>query len=156
MRYWLMKTEPDVFSWDDLERCPNRTTMWEGVRNYQARNFMRDEFGVGDGVLFYHSRKNPSVVGVARVVRAAYPDPTQFVETSRYFDPRSAPDAPRWVTVDVQAERRFPEPLTLSRLRAERGVAGMALLAPGSRLSVQPVRPHEWEEVCRLAGVTVD
>ena len=149
-----MKTEPDVFSWDDLERSPHRTTPWDGVRNYQARNFMRDEMQVGDGVLFYHSRREPmAIVGVARVARAAYADPSQFDATSKVHDSTSTPDAPRWFCVDVQAVRRLETPLPLGALRGVPALADMALLRKGQRLSVQPVRPEEWEAVLKLAGL---
>lgn len=153
-RYWLMKTEPEVFSWDDLERAANRTTPWDGVRNYQARNFMRDEMQVGDGVLFYHSRQDPmAIVGIARVARTAYPDPTQFDPSAKYFDPTSKPDAPRWVCVDVQAVRALETPLTLGVLRETPALADMLLLRKGQRLSVQPVRSSEWNAILRRAGL---
>lgn len=152
-KYWLMKTEPDVFSWDDLEASPNRTTPWDGVRNYQARNFMRDEMKVGDGVLFYHSRQDPmAIVGFARVARAGYPDPSQFHSGSPYHDPTSPPDAPRWICVDVQAVKRLDRPLPLAVLRESAALAHMALLRKGQRLSVQPVTPNEWKTILRLAG----
>lgn len=155
--YWLMKTEPDVFSWDSLEASPRHTTMWDGVRNYQARNFLRDAMKVGDGVLFYHSRQEPmAIVGIARVTREGYPDPTQFDASAKYWDPRSLPEAPRWYTVDVQAVRRFTQPLTLPRLREEPKLKGMLLLRKGQRLSVQPVKPAEWKAVLRLAGLKKD
>lgn len=153
-RFWLMKTEPDVFSWDDLERSAERTTHWDGVRNYQARNFMRDDMRVGDGVLFYHSRQDPmAIVGIARVAKAAYPDPSQFDPGSKYFDPRSPAESPRWFCVAVQAVRRLDEPVTLARLREAPALAEMQLLRKGQRLSVQPVTASEWKAVLRLAGV---
>lgn len=151
-QYWLMKSEPDVFSVQDLARSPRRTTSWEGVRNYQARNFMR-AMRRGDGVLFYHSNAEPpAIVGVAKVVRTAYPDPTAFEKRSRYYDPGSRPSRPRWDMVDIQLVRRFRRPLALDRLRREPALAGMELLRRGSRLSVQPVRPAEWARVMALAG----
>lgn len=153
-RYWLMKTEPDVFSWDDLEGSPRRTTLWDGVRNYQARNFLRDEMKVGDGVLFYHSRQDPlAIVGLARVARAGYPDPTQFDPGAKYFDPGSKQEDPRWYTVDVQAVRKLDEPLTLTRLREVRKLSDMLVLRKGQRLSVQPVTADEWKAVLKLAGI---
>lgn len=155
--YWLMKTEPDVYSWDDMEKAPASTTMWEGVRNYQARNFLRDQMHVGDGVLFYHSRQDPTcIVGLARVRRAGYPDPTQFDAGSKYWDGASKAENPRWFTVDVQAVERFAEPLTLTRLRTEPSVSSMLLLRKGQRLSVQPVTTEEWKSVLKLAGIRRD
>ena len=152
-RFWLMKTEPDVFSWDDLLACPDQTTMWEGVRNYQARNMMRDDFAVGDGVLFYHSNQDRAIVGLARVARSSYPDPTAFDEAHKYFDPKSKPEAPTWYLVDVQAVRKLPQMLTLDQLREIPELMGMMLLRKGSRLSVQPVTPEEWAVGLQVAGI---
>jgi predicted RNA-binding protein with PUA-like domain len=150
-RYWLLKSEPDVFSFDDLWAAPARTTSWDGVRNYQARNSMRDDMRVGDLALFYHSSAEPpAVVGVVEIVRAAYPDETAFDPTDPHFDPKSRREAPTWVTVDVRATERFARPVTLPELRATPGLEGMELLRRGSRLSVQPVRPSEWEIVRAL------
>ncbi|MFL5575223.1 MAG: EVE domain-containing protein [Gemmatimonadaceae bacterium] len=144
----MIKSEPDAFSFDDLWAAPRRTTCWDGVRNYQARNFMRDEMKVGHLVLFYHSNAEPpAVAGVAEVVREAYPDHTAFDRDDPHYDPKSRPDAPTWVMVDVRAVERFAHPVTLPELRAVPALAGMALLQKGSRLSVQPVRPEEWEAV---------
>lgn len=151
-RYWLMKSEPSVFSLDDLRRSPRRTTTWEGVRNYQARNHMR-EMRKGDGVLFYHSNADPpAVVGLARIVREAYPDPDQFDRRSRYHDPRSRPEDPRWVAVDVRYERALPRPVALAELRSEKALADMVLLRRG-RLSVQPVAEREWRAILALGGL---
>jgi predicted RNA-binding protein with PUA-like domain len=153
-RWWLMKTEPETFSWDDLERCPRQTSMWEGVRNYQARNLLRDQIKPGDGVLFYHSSTNPTaIVGLAEVVRGGYPDPTQFDARSKYYDEKSRPDDPRWFVVDVQARRRFEQPLTLAELRGMRGLQNMMLLRRGARLSVQPVTTAEARVILRAAGL---
>jgi predicted RNA-binding protein with PUA-like domain len=150
MRYWLMKTEPNVYSWDDLKNQPNMTDMWDGVRNYQARNFMR-EMKVGDKVLFYHSQVTPpEIVGIARVVREAYPDPTQFDPNSKYYDPKSTPDNPRWSVVDIQCEAKFESPITLPELREIPGLEEMVLLRKGSRLSVQPVSEKEWQIITAL------
>jgi len=150
-RHWLFKSEPHEFSFDDLWAAPDRTTMWDGVRNYQARNLMRDEMRVGDLALFYHSGvEPPAVVGVVEVVRAAYPDPTAFDATDPHFDPKSRRDAPTWVAVDVRAREQFVRPVTLPELRATPGLEGMELLRRGSRLSVQPVRAEEWAIVHAL------
>ena len=117
-RYWLMKTEPDVFGLSHLKRCKNKTTIWDGVRNYQARNLLRDDIQVGDGVLFYHSRVNPpEVVALAKVVRAGYPDPTQFDPKEKYYDPKSDPENPRWFAVDVQLDRELKRPVTLPEIK---------------------------------------
>ena len=151
MKYWLMKTEPSVFSWDDLRSHPAQTTQWEGVRNYQARNFMRDQMKVDDLVFFYHSAiKQPAIMGTAQVVREAYPDPFAFDKESPYYDPKSNPDNPRWVTVDIQYRSGFQEPITLDELKQVQGLESMMLLRKGSRLSVQPILPEEWKTVCNL------
>ena len=152
-RYWLMKSEPNVFSIDDLGRAKNGTTRWDGVRNYQARNFLRDEIAVGDGVLFYHSSAEPpAVAGTARVVRAGYPDPTQFDARDGHHDPDSSKDDPRWYAVDIQFDAKFNRPVTLAELRAEKALAEMVLLRRGSRLSVQPVTPAEWKHIVKLGA----
>lgn len=148
--FWLMKSEPNVFSFDDLKQSPKQTTSWDGVRNYQARNFMRDKMRVGDGVLYYHSRIEPmAIVGTAEVVREAYPDDTQFDPKSKYYDPKATPDAPRWFMVDVRYDAAFKNPLTLKALREVPGLEDMVLLNR-SRLSVQPVTPAEWKLITRL------
>lgn len=152
MRYWLMKSEPDVFGIDDLERAPGRTTGWEGVRNYQARNMLRDDFRVGDRAFFYHSScEVPGVAGVVQVVRAAYADPTQFDAKSEYHDAKSTRDVPRWFAVDVQLEHRLEPVITLPELREhERGaLRDMLILQRGNRLSVTPLSVEEWR--CILA-----
>jgi predicted RNA-binding protein with PUA-like domain len=153
MRYWLMKSEPDVFGIDDLERAPGRTTGWEGVRNYQARNSLRDDFRVGDRAFFYHSScEVPGVAGVVQVVRAAYADPTQFDAKSEYYDPASTRDAPRWFAIDVQLERRFDSVITLPELRehAAGALRDMVILKRGNRLSVTPVTAAEWRCIVAL------
>jgi predicted RNA-binding protein with PUA-like domain len=148
-RYWLVKSEPDVYSIDDLAR--DGSTSWEGVRNYQARNFLR-EMREGDAVLFYHSNARPSgVAGIARVAREAYPDPTALDRRSEYFDPKATEADPRWSTVDLAFVERFPEVLPLARLQAEAALAGMELLRRGSRLSVQPVGAPQFRRVVALA-----
>ena len=152
-RYWLMKSEPRAFSIEDLAESPGRTTCWDGVRNYQARNFMR-EMAVGDQVLFYHSNVDPpAVVGIAEVVRTAYPDETQFDKTSHHYDPASTASAPRWDMVDIRYRQTFKKSLSLDRLRQEPKLKNMVLLQKGSRLSVQPVTEVEWILVLKLAGV---
>jgi len=143
MRYWLMKSEPDVFSIDDLARVG--VEPWTGVRNYQARNFMRDGMSEGDGVLFYHSScAVPGVTGIARVASAAYPDPTQFERKGDYFDPKSTPENPRWMHVDVRFERKLARTITLAKLKAEPRLDGFALLQRGNRLSILPVTKAQW------------
>ena len=155
-RYWLMKSEPRVFSIDDLARSPRGTTCWDGVRNYQARNFMRD-MTIGDQVLFYHSNAEPpAVVGIAEIVRTAYQDETQFDKTRHHYDPASTPSAPRWDMVDIRYRQAFKTSLSLDRLRQEPKLKNMVLLRKGSRLSVQPVTKAEWILVLKLAGVQAD
>jgi predicted RNA-binding protein with PUA-like domain len=152
-RYWLMKSEPRVFSIEDLAQSPKQMTSWDGVRNYQARNFMR-AMQVGDQVLFYHSNAEPpAVVGIAEVVRTAYPDKTQFDKTHHHYDPASDPSAPRWDMVDIRYCQTLKTSLSLDRLRQESKLKDMVLLRKGSRLSVQPVTEVEWAIVLKLAGV---
>lgn len=153
-RYWLFKSDPATFGLEDLERSPGRTTCWDGVRNYQARNFLRDDVQVGDGVLFYHSQSRPpAVVGTAEVVRAAYPDPTQFDRRDPGHDPKSPPGEPRWYAVDIRLRQRLPRPVGLPELRRTPGLEEMVLLRKGSRLSIQPVSAGEWRIVLRLGGL---
>jgi predicted RNA-binding protein with PUA-like domain len=148
--YWLMKSEPSAFSIDDLQRSPNKTTCWDGVRNYQARNFMRS-MAVGDQVLFYHSSADPpAVVGIAEVVKTAYRDPTQFDKKDKHYDPESTPSAPRWDMVDIKYIRKFARALTLGELRKDSKLKEMVLLRKGSRLSVQPVTRLEWKHITSL------
>jgi predicted RNA-binding protein with PUA-like domain len=150
-RYWLMKSEPDTYSIEDLAR--DGRTMWEGVRNYQARNFMRDDMKVGDLVLFYHSSAEPpGVAGVARVASAPYPDPTQLDRKSKYYDPKAKPADPPWILVDVEHVETFPAVFPLERLKADAALAGMLVIRRGMRLSVQPVEKAELRRVLRLAG----
>jgi len=144
MRYWLMKSEPDEASIDDLANAPSRTLPWTGVRNYQARNFMRDTMQLGDGVLFYHSScPEPGIAGLARVVSHAYPDPTQFDPKSDYFDPKSTRESPRWMLVDVEFVKKTPL-ISLTELRKHPQLADMRVLAKGNRLSITPVTEAEW------------
>jgi predicted RNA-binding protein with PUA-like domain len=150
MAYWLMKSEPEEASIDDLVR--KKRLPWFGVRNYQARNFMRDDMRVGDGVLFYHSScPEPGIAGLARVASSAYPDETQFDSKSPYFDAKSSRDAPRWVHVDVEIDRKTAL-LSLARMRAEPSLATMRVLERGNRLSITPVTHEQWQAVMRLVA----
>lgn len=150
MNHWLMKSEPGECSIDGLASAPAQTVAWIGVRNYQARNFMRDAMQVGDGVLFYHSScPQPGIAGLAEVATPAYPDASQFDPGSPYFDPRCKPDAPRWLHVDVRLVRKT-RLLSLAALRADAALAGMRLLAAGNRLSITPVSPAEWQHIQAL------
>jgi predicted RNA-binding protein with PUA-like domain len=147
MRYWLMKSEPSECSIDDLASAAAQTVPWVGVRNYQARNFMRDEMSVGDGVLFYHSScPEPGIAGRAKVASAAYPDATQFDPQSHYFDPKSSPEAPRWLHVDVKLAKKS-RLLSLAEMRETPALASMAVLKRGNRLSITPVTAEEWKAV---------
>jgi predicted RNA-binding protein with PUA-like domain len=153
-RCWLVKSEPDVFSYDHLTRAPDQATQWDGVRNYTARNFMRDAMWVGDPVLFYHSNaKPPGVVGLCRVCRTAHPDPTAFDPKSKYYDASSNPEAPRWVAVDVQAVARFPTMVPLDDLKDNPALSEMLVVQRGQRLSVQPVAREHLREVLRMGGL---
>lgn len=148
-----MKTEPDVFSIDDLIQAPNQTTYWDGVRNYQARNYMRDEMSVGDGVLVYHSNAEPSaIVGTATIAKAAYPDWTAWDPSDPHFDPKTDPQNPRWFMVDIQFETKFARQLPLAELRTVAALEGMVLLQKGSRLSVQPVTKKQFTTIVKLAS----
>ena len=154
-RYWLLKSEPHAFSFDDLLSAEGRRTAWDGVRNYTARNTLRDDMKVGDGVLFYHSNtKPPGIAGVAKVVREGYPDPTQFDPDDAHYDPKASKDDPRWMMVDIQAVRALARYVELDELRAAPGLANMALVQRGQRLSVQPVRAAEWRQVLKLGGLS--
>lgn len=149
MHYWLMKSEPDDFSIDDLAR--KKTEPWSGVRNYQARNFMRDGMRAGDGVFFYHSScAEPGVVGIAEVASAAYPDPTQFDPRSDYFDAASSRAAPRWQLVDVKFKRKLKRTISLTELKSQPKLRDFALLRPGTRLSVMPVSKAQWDLILSL------
>ncbi len=151
MAYWLMKSEPEECSIDDALAAPDQTVPWTGVRNYQARNFMRDTMRIGDGVLFYHSScAVPGIAGFAEVASAPYPDPTQFDPGSPYYDPKSERAEPRWMLVNVRATRRIPI-LTLEALRAAPALADMAVLKRGNRLSITPVTREEWRVIEHLA-----
>ncbi len=150
--YWLMKSEPSEVSVDDALAAPRATVPWTGVRNYQARNFMRDTMRVGDGVLFYHSScAEPGIVGIAQVASTAYPDPTQFDPASPYFDAASKPEAPRWLLVDVQVLRKTRN-LSLPELRADAALAELRVLQKGNRLSITPVEPRHWQHILQRLG----
>ena len=150
MKYWLMKSEPDECSIDDVLAAPGRITPWSGVRNYQARNFMRDEMRVGDGVLFYHSScPEPGIAGIAEVASAPYIDKTQFDPKSPYYDPKSKKAEPRWVNVDVRALKKT-RLVALAELRGQKPLARMRLLQPGNRLSITPVTPAEWKHIEKM------
>jgi predicted RNA-binding protein with PUA-like domain len=149
MRYWLMKSEPDAYSIEDL--ALDKSTAWNGVRNYQARNFMRDQMKLGDQVFFYHSNcEEPGIVGIAEVSKLAYPDESQFDRKSHYYDPESTRDDPRWLNVDIRFVKKI-QPVSLPELRKHKALAGMRILQRGNRLSVTPVDPAEWKYILRLA-----
>jgi predicted RNA-binding protein with PUA-like domain len=150
-QYWLLKTEPTTFSFDDLWNAPKRTTFWDGVRNFQARNTLRDRMKVGDGVFIYHSSTDPTgIVGIAEVVKEGYPDPTAFDPKDSHYDPRSKRESPTWYVVDVKAIERLDPIITLDELRGVKGLEKMVLLQRGSRLSVQPVSAEEWRMIRAL------
>ena len=149
MTYWLMKSEPDAYSIDDLERDGREG--WDGIRNYQARNMMRDDMRIGDKVFFYHSNcKEPGVVGVARVASEPYPDPTQFDPESKYYDPKSSKDDPRWILVDVEFVRKLGRTITLSEIKAHPGLDDMILTRRGNRLSIMPDSAEHWKLILSL------
>lgn len=151
MAYWLFKSEPDVFGIDHLMQRPDRTEPWDGVRNYQARNFMRDRMQVGEQGFFYHSNcAEPGIVGVVRIASESYPDPTAFDPDSKYYDVKSDPTEPRWWLVDVAFVERFPRTISLRELKAEPRLADMRLVQRGNRLSVMPVEPAHWEIILTL------
>jgi predicted RNA-binding protein with PUA-like domain len=153
MRYWLMKSEPDVFGIDDLAACPGRRTHWDGVRNFQARNFMRDGMRRGDLAFFYHSNcPAPAVTGIVEICKEAYPDHTQFERNHEHYDKGSSPSAPRWYMVDVCLKRKLKRPIELAELRKYAGaeLEGLALLKRGNRLSVLPVTEAQWQFILGL------
>jgi predicted RNA-binding protein with PUA-like domain len=147
-----MKSEPEAFSYDDLENAPGKTTHWNSIRNFKARNFLRDDIKPGDGVLFYHSNADPpGIAGIAEVVRGGYPDHTAFDPNDEYYDPKNSKDNPLWYMVDIRAVRPLERFLSLDELRTIKGLEGMSLLKKGNRLSVQPVTAEEWETVLAAA-----
>jgi predicted RNA-binding protein with PUA-like domain len=152
-KYWLFKSEPSSYSFANLLNEPDQTAEWDGVRNYQARNFMRDEMKAGDGVLFYHNSTNPmAVIGTARITREAYPDPTAWDSKSKYYDAKSSPDNPTWLMVDIKAEQEFAKPVTLQEIKDNPKLQNMLLVRRGMRLSVQPVTKEEWDEIVALGS----
>jgi len=153
MNYWLFKSEPDAFSLDDLKAMKGKKDHWDGIRNYQARNLMRDDMVKGDLGFFYHSScKVPGIVGVVEVVKEAYPDHTAWDPEGKYYDPKSSPDNPRWVMVDVKFRQKFSEVISLEKLRTVAKLDGMVLLQKGSRLSIQPVGKSHWNTIVKLSS----
>lgn len=151
MRYWLLKSEPGVFGIDDLAAAPRKTEHWDGVRNYQARNFMRDDMRKGDRAFFYHSNcAQPGIAGIVEIVRESYPDRTAFDPESEHYDPRSAPDTPRWFMVDVKLVRRLKRVIPLAELKAHDALRDMPLVRRGNRLSVMPVTAMQWDTICSM------
>ncbi|MHB8745164.1 MAG: EVE domain-containing protein [Gammaproteobacteria bacterium] len=151
MNYWLMKSEPDAFSIDDLRKRPKQTEPWDGVRNYQARNMLRDQMKKGDLAFFYHSScAEPGIVGIMEIVRAGYPDSSAFDPDDHHYDPKSSPDAPRWFRVDVRFKRKLRRTITLAELKEQPKLADMGLLARGNRLSTMPVTKRQWDFILGL------
>lgn len=151
MNYWLMKSEPETFGIDHLMKRPKQTEPWDGVRNYQARNMMRDDMKVGDKIFFYHSNcAEPGIVGIAQVVKAGYPDVTALDPESKYYDPKASTDNPRWFRVDVKFEKKFSKTIALTALKQYPQLEGMAVLARGSRLSITPVTGQQWNFILGL------
>ncbi len=152
MNYWLMKSEPDVFGIDDLKSRPDKTEPWDGIRNYQARNMIRDDMKKGDLAFFYHSNaREIGIVGIMKIVKAGYPDHTAFDPTGKYYDPKSNPDNPRWFMVDVKFVRKFKRVITLDELKQHGDALGdMALLRKGNRLSINPVTEEQWNYILAL------
>ncbi len=152
MQYWLFKTEPDAFSIDDLAARPNQTEHWDGIRNYQARNFLRDQVKQGDKVFIYHSScKEVGIAGLAEVVKEAYPDHTQFDPESHYYDPKSSPENPRWVMVDVKFIEKFPDVLALKKIKTMPEISEVGLVKKGHRLSIMPVNEQEFSALLAAA-----
>ena len=153
MNYWLMKSEPDVFSIDHLQKMPRKTEHWDGIRNYQARNFMRDAMKKGDLAFFYHSNcEEPGIVGIMEIASAAYPDHTAFEPGQKYFDEKSTPENPRWMMVDVKFKKKFKKNVSLASLKEEKKLSNMRLVQRGNRLSILPVTASEWKCILKMAG----
>lgn len=156
-RFWLLKSEPNCFSLDDLKNAPNQTTHWDGVRNYQARNFMKNDMQIGDKAFFYHSNCTPpGIVGTMTVVKAAYPDHTAFDPKSEHPDPKSTPENPRWFMVDVQYESTFKHVVSLNQLKLRPELQDMKLLQKGNRLSILPITKEEWTLITKLGDTPHD
>ena len=152
-RYWLFKSEPSAYSFDDLLNEPSQTAEWDGVRNYQARNFMRDDMKAGDWVLFYHSSAKPmAVVGTAQIVKEAYPDATAWDPNDKHYDPKSSPGETVWMVVEIQAGERLPRPVTLADVKANPKLKDMLLIRKGQRLSIQPVTKEEYDEIVAMGS----
>ena len=153
MNYWLMKSEPDVFSIDHLRKMPRKTEHWDGIRNYQARNFMRDAMKKGDLAFFYHSNcEEPGIVGIMEIASAAYPDHTAFEPGQKYFDEKSTPENPRWMMVDVKFKKKFKKNVSLASMKEEKKLSNMRLVQRGNRLSILPVTASEWKCILKMAG----
>ncbi|GMR25644.1 MAG: EVE domain-containing protein [Ignavibacteria bacterium] len=152
-KYWLFKSEPNAFSIDDLQNSPGKKTHWDGVRNYQARNFIRDDMRKGDGVLFYHSNADPlAVVGYCEIVKEAYPDHTQFDPDNKHFDKTANQEDPRWYMVDIKFKKKFITPVTLKEIKKNPRLKGFRLIQRGNRLSVFPVNKKEWDEILKMGN----
>ena len=152
-KYWLFKSEQNDFSWEDLKKAKNKTTFWDGVRNYQARNFLRDDIKKSDGVLFYHSNADPlAVIGHCEVVKKGYPDHTQFDPNDKHFDPKADEENPTWFMVDIRLKEEFKNPVTLDQIKANPKLKNMRLIQRGNRLSVMPVTKNEWDEILKMGG----
>lgn len=155
-KYWLMKSEPNAFSIKHLQACPKKTDKWDGVRNYQARNFMRDDMKVGDKVFFYHSNAKPAgIVGICEIASKPYPDPTQFDSKSKYYDDSSSADNPRWILVDVKFVRETKRMISIQEVKANPKLKEMKLVQKGQRLSIQPVEKSEWDEILKMEKLLV-
>ena len=153
-KYWLVKSEPEAFSIDDLEKSKNKTTYWDGVRNYQARNFLRDDMKKGDGVLFYHSNTNPNAIaGTCEIVKEGYADHTQFDPDNKHFFPSSDHANPTWYMVDIKLIKKFKKPVTLGSIKSNPKLRNMKLVQRGNRLSVMPVTADEWNEILKMASI---
>jgi predicted RNA-binding protein with PUA-like domain len=151
--YWLFKSEPSEFSWDDLKKSENQATFWDGIRNYQARNFLRDEIKKGDGVLFYQSSTAPlAVVGYCEVIKEGYPDHTQFDKKSDHYDPKADPKNPIWFMVDIKLVKEFKKLVTINEIKTNPKLKNMKLIQRGQRLSIQPVAKDEWDEILRMGS----
>ena len=152
-KYWLFKSEPNAFSIDDLKNSPGNKTYWDGVRNYQARNFIRDEMQKGDGVLFYHSNTDPlAIVGYCEIAKAAYPDHTQFDADDKHFDKTAKQEDPRWFMVDIKLKEIFKHPVTLKEIKENAKLKDFRLIQRGNRLSVFPINKKEWDEILKMGG----